>query len=52
MSTTTQQSGTYAALVSDLGGLVALHYHLLRQKAAAYAPRLAPQIQAVFDAAT
>ena len=40
MSTTTQQSGTYAALVSDLGGLVALHNHLLRQKAAAYAPQV------------
>lgn len=49
---TTQQSDTYVALVSDLGGLAAPLNNLLRQKAAASAPRLAPQIQAVFDAST
>ena len=35
-----RQLGTYAALVSDLGGLTAPHNHLLRQEAAAYATRL------------
>jgi hypothetical protein len=40
MSNTTQQSGTYEALVSDVGGFAAPRNHLLRQKAAAYAPQV------------
>jgi hypothetical protein len=52
MSTTTQQSDTYVALVRDIGGFAAPLNNLLRQKATTYAPQLAPQIQAVFDAAT